>query len=95
MVGCNILANLSFLTEKELLEKIQAKLVLLRGKKISQQEILGRCIRFSNHNFEQFVKEEFNSPKIIGDLIEKVISNTFKSGFHFPDKSEDKLIYGI
>ncbi len=83
------------LTEKKLLEKIQAKLVLLRGKKISQQEILDRCIIFSNHNFEQFISEEFDSPKITKDLIEKVVSNTFKSGYHFPEKSDDELIYGI
>ena len=83
------------LTQKKLLEKIQAKLVLLRGKKISQQEILDRCIIFSNHNFEQFVNEEFDSPKITKDLIEQVVSNSFKSGYHFPEKSDDELIYGI
>ena len=83
------------LTEKHLLEKIQAKLVLLRGRKISQQEILDKCIKFSNHNFEQFIGEEFDSPKITKELIKNVVSNTIKSGYHYPEKSDDELIYGI
>jgi len=83
------------LTEKRLLEKIQAKLVLLRGKKISQQEILDKCIKFSDHNFEQFIKDEFDSPKITKELIYNIVSNTIESGYHYPEKSDDELIYGI
>ena len=83
------------LTEKKLLEKIQAKLVLLKGKKISQQEILDKCIKFSEHNFEQFIRDEFDSPKITKELIKKIVSNTVKSEYRFPEKSDDELIYGI
>ncbi len=83
------------LSEKKLLEKIQAKLVLLIGKKISQQEILDKCIKFSDHNFDQFIKNEFDSPKITKELINKIISNTVQSGYHYPEKSNDELIYGI
>ncbi len=83
------------LSEKKLLEKIQAKLVLLWGKKISQQEILDKCIKFSDHNFKQFIKDEFDSPKITEGLINKIVSNTVQSGYHYPEKSDDELIYGI
>ena len=83
------------LTEKKLLEKVQAKLVLLIGKKISQQEILDKCIKFSDHNFDQFIKNEFDSPKITKKLINEIISNTVRSGYHYPEKSNDELIYGI
>ena len=83
------------LSEKRLLEKIQAKLVLLRGKKISQQEILDRCIKFSDHNFEQFIKDEFDSPKITMGLINTIVSNTVQSGYNYPEKSDDELIYDI
>ena len=47
---------------KRLLEEFQAKLVLLKGKKISQQEILDKCIEFSEHHLKEFVNEKIDTP---------------------------------
>ena len=83
------------LSEKQVLEKIQAKIVLLKGKKISQQEILDKCILYSDSHFEAFILEEFDSPKLTDDKINQILSTTFKSGYNFPEKLDDELIYSL
>jgi hypothetical protein len=83
------------LSEKQVLEQIQAKIVLLHGKKVSQQEILDKCILYSNNHFQNFMLEEFHSPKISKEKIKKILTNTIKSGYHFPEKSDDELIYNL
>ena len=37
--------------------------------------------------------EEFDSPKLTEEKINQILSTTFKSGYHFPEKSDDELIY--
>ncbi len=81
------------LNEKALLERIQAQIVLLRNEKVSQQELLDKCIRFSSNNFEQFLKEQFNCPSLTPQKIACILKNTVKSGFAFPDKTDDELLY--
>jgi hypothetical protein len=83
------------LSEKQVLEQIQAKIVLLKGKKISQQEILDKCILYSDKHFEAFIREEFDSPKLTKEKINQIISTAFNSGYHFPEKSDDELIYNL
>ncbi len=83
------------LSEMQVLEKIQAKIVLLTGSKISLQEILDKCILYSNTHFEAFVMEEFDFQKLTEEKINLILSTTLKSGYHFPEKSDDELIYDL
>ena len=83
------------LSEKQLLEQLQAKLTLTKGKKISQQKVLDKCIQFSSNNFEHFLQEEFDEPFLSLDKIKKILKNTINTGYHYPEKSDDELIYGL
>ncbi len=82
------------LSEKALLEKIQARIVLLRNEKISQQELLDKCIRFSSNNFESFLKEEFDYPTLTPEKKARILKNKINSGYAFPEKTDDELLYG-
>jgi hypothetical protein len=82
------------LSEKRLLEQLQAKLTLKKGKKISQQEILDKCIQFSSQNFEKFIQESFDTPKLNPDLLLEILNHTVSTGFHHSKKSDDELLYG-
>ena len=83
------------LSEKQVLEQIQAKIILVKGKKVSQQEILDKCILYSNKHFDRFLQEEFNSPELTQEKITQILASTFQSGYAFPDKSDDELIYNF
>lgn len=82
------------LNKKELLEKLQAKLTLIRGKKISQQEILDKCIEFTEEHLEEFIKEKLKSPTLTQEKIKQILSNPIDCPIFFQDKSDDELIYG-
>lgn len=82
------------LSEKQLLEQFQARIVLLKGKKISQQELLDKCIRFSSKNMEEFMQQEFDAPELTPEKIEKILAKTVRTGYAFPEKSDDELLYG-
>jgi len=43
------------LNKKSLLEKLQAKITLRLGKKISQQEILDKSIEFAYNRLDEFI----------------------------------------
>ncbi len=81
------------LTEKTLLEQFQARIVLARGHKVSQQELLDKCIQFSSKNFQLFLAEEFDVPAMTEEKIEKILANTIRSGYARPEKTDDELIY--
>ena len=81
------------LSEKVLLEKIQARIVLLRNEKISQQELLDKCIRFSSNNFDDFLKEEFDNPTLTPEKKARILKNRINSGYAFPEKTDDELLY--
>jgi hypothetical protein len=80
---------------KRLLEEFQAKLVLLKGKKISQQEILDKCIEFSEHHLKEFVNEKIDTPKLTPERKERIISNSIEVPIYYTDKTDDEIIYGI
>ncbi len=37
--------------------------------------------------------EGFDSPKLTEEKMYQILSTTFKSGYHFPEKSDDELLY--
>ncbi len=82
------------LTKKDLLEKLQATLVLKEGKKISQQELLDKCVEFSNAHLEQFILEELQIPPLDPSKIMQILSHAVDDEVLHLEKSDDELIYG-
>ena len=82
------------LTNKKLLEKLQAQLTLSQGKKLSQQEVLDKCIEFSEEHLDEFIKEKILPPLLTPEKKERILSNTINVPIYFKDKSDDELIYG-
>ncbi|MHA1266889.1 MAG: hypothetical protein ACTSRS_16750 [Candidatus Helarchaeota archaeon] len=81
------------MSKKKLLEKLQAQLTLLQGKKISQQELLDKCIEFSEEHVEEFINEKLSTPLLTPEKIERILSNPIDCPIYFKDKSDDELIY--
>jgi hypothetical protein len=83
------------LTNKKKLEELQAKLVLQKGRKISQQEILDKCIEFSDIHFQEFTEEQIDIPVLNKEKIDAILANTYRGKTYFKDKTDDELIYEI
>ncbi len=82
------------LTNKIELDKLQAKIVLLFGQKITQQELLDKCISYSNDHFNEFLTTEFDFIRPTDEIISKIKNSAIESGFAHPELSDDELIYG-
>ena len=83
------------LTNKSLLERIQAELVLKLGKKISQQDILDKSLEFVYRRLNEFIFENVDTPKITDELIKRIEKNSIDAPLAHPEKSDDELIYGL
>lgn len=81
-------------SDKDTLEKLQAKLRLRSEIKLDQYNILGFLIEFGNVNFEEFLSfiegVKLNEAEIT-ELEAKFIK---KYPDKHPSKSDDELIYG-
>ena len=86
------MANVKMM-KKDLLEKLQATLVLKEGKKISQQELLDKCVEFSNAHLEQFLLEKIEMPPLEPAKIKQILSHAIDDDVQHPDKSDDEVIY--
>ncbi len=83
------------LNKKDLLDQLQAKLTLKIGKKISQQEILDKCIEFAFNRLEEFLFEKMENPQISDKLIKKIKENLIDAPLQHLEKSDDELLYGM
>jgi len=83
------------LNKKSLLEKLQAKITLRLGKKISQQEILDKSIEFAYNRLDDFISENIDTPKLTDEIIERLKKNAIDAPLEHPEKSDDELIYGL
>ena len=79
---------------KSLLEKLQAKITLKMGKKMSQQDILDKSIEFVYNRLEEFLSQNIDHPEITNKLIERIRSNAIKAPLAHLEKSDDELLYG-
>jgi hypothetical protein len=82
------------LNKKDLLDQLQAKLVLFKNKKLSQQEILDRCIEFTTRHLEEFIAEQVAPLALTPEKIDQILSHALTCELFFQDKSDDELIYG-
>ncbi len=87
------MANVKMM-KKDLLEKLQATLTLREGKKISQQELLDKCVEFSNAHLEQFILEELQIPPLDAAKIKQILAHAVDDDVQHPEKTDDELIYG-
>lgn len=83
------------LNNKSLLEKLQAKITLKLGKKMSQQELLDKSIEFTYNRFEEFFLENIDKPTLTGDFIESLKESASDALLYYSDKSDDELIYNL
>ena len=81
------------LTKKDLLEKLQAKLTILKGTKLSQQEILDKCIEFSDEHLEDFINEKVIRKTLTPEKMKLILANPIDCPLYFLDKSDDDLLY--
>lgn len=89
------------ITDKGLLEELQAKVTLRLGRKISQQEIIDICVRYASRNLDLIMKEISAKPNLTPEKAKKIISRIEKipqkpssSEIQFPNP-EDEEIYTL
>ena len=83
------------MNEKKLLEKLQAKITLKLGKKLTQQELLDKSVKFAYNRLDEFISEELESPKLTKEIIQQIRNDTIDAPLAYPNKSDDELIYGL
>ena len=86
------------MSDKDLLERLAAKILLKTGKKFTQQELLSRCVQFSDNKLDEFlasvVKENRKWTKEeVHKLHEKYITD-FGEGTERLSSEIDKILYG-
>ena len=86
------LANVK-LSKKDMLEEIQAKLRLLH-KKLSQQELLDKCVEFTQQNFDRFVNDNFADMTLTEEKMALIKKNIYHGEINQPEKTHDELLYG-
>ena len=66
------------LTKKKALERLQAKLTLKLGRKITQQETLDFCVLVASQNFDKLVKIAEKSPQLTTENVNYFIKERNK-----------------
>ena len=81
-------------SDKNILEKMQAKLRLRSNLKLDQYSLLGLLIEFGNANLEDFIS--FIEGVKLSEIEIKELETRFIKEYDdlHPDKSDDELIYG-
>ena len=60
-------------TNKEIIDKLQAKLTLQIGRRFTQQEIVDLCIEFAQENFEELINRASNIPRLTPQLADQIL----------------------
>jgi len=61
------------ITNKKLIDDMQAKLILRLGRKITQQKTLDLCLKYSTQNFEEILALASSTPMLNPERAEKII----------------------
>ncbi len=61
------------ISNKKLIDDIQKKLILRLDRKITQQETLDLCLKYSAKNFEEILALASSTPMLIPERAEKII----------------------
>lgn len=87
------MANVKIM-DKRKLEELQAKLVLRNGRKLAQQDILDKCVEFSDTHLDQFIVEQVDTPQLTKEKISKILASSIKCETYYTELSDDELLYG-
>jgi hypothetical protein len=79
---------------KPLLDQIQAKIVIEKKEKFSQQELLDRCVEFVQDHLAEFIMEKVSPAPLDDERIESILAGAIDCPLYRQDKSDDELIYG-
>jgi hypothetical protein len=66
------------ISNKHIIDELQAKLILRLGRKISQQETLDLCVQFANQHFEEILSVAASSPMLSPEKADKIIKRAEK-----------------
>jgi len=86
-------------SKKQVIDELQAKLILRLGRKISQQETLDLCIQFANQHFEEILAIAGSIPMLSPEKAEQIIKRAvkYKNTYYSENESfanpEDDEIY--
>jgi hypothetical protein len=61
------------ITNKKLVDDLQAKLILRLGRKISQQETLDLCVEYANAKFEDILRIASSMPVLTPETADRLI----------------------
>jgi len=78
---------------KDKLDRLQAKLTLLLGYKIPQQELIDLSVEFVDKNIDKFIKEELNISDLTPEKIEMILNNIIDVPIYYANKKDDELLY--
>ncbi len=82
------------LTRKDILERIQAKIVVEHQLKITQQEILDKCLEFADLHWENFIREMIMLPPLSKEKLERILKGSLDVPLYELEKSKDEILYG-
>ena len=82
------------LSNKSLLDKLQAEIMIRSGKKVSQQEILDKSVEFVFSNLEEFIAKNVKTPHITKEITKRILGTAIDAPLYHLDKSDDELLYG-
>ncbi|MFB6167717.1 MAG: hypothetical protein ABEJ43_02600 [Haloferacaceae archaeon] len=80
---------------KSKLEELQAEIKLKTGKKVTQQEVLGRLVESAVESRSEFVDSFRDSPETLSDEeIEQFNQGMISSGVETDEEDIDDVLYG-
>lgn len=86
------------ITDKNLLEQLSAKIFLLTGTKLTQQQLLTLCVSYSSDNLDDLISYISNESRIWTDEeIEKYYEENvqdFGEGSEKLSENIDEILYG-
>jgi len=89
------------ISDKKLIDDLQAKLILRLGRKISQQETLDLCLKNAIKNFDELIVLASNEPSLTPENAEEIIAlfeeddgAPYDIDANFPNQ-DDKEIYSL
>ncbi len=81
------------LTRKDILERIQAKIVVEHQLKITQQEILDKCLGFAYLHWENFIREMIMLPSLSKEKLERILKGALDVPLYDLEKSNNEILY--
>ncbi len=82
------------ITNKQVLDDLQARLILRLGRKISRHETLDLCLDYATENFEDILRRASSVPILTPAIADKII-HTFEKYADTPYNPEAKFESGV